>query len=60
MLAELQARLAGFELALRQAPTESLFQYLLDGEIDSAVLVENARLPERLVQAADSSQARRA
>jgi DNA-binding transcriptional LysR family regulator len=48
VLAELQARLAGFELALRQAPSEALFQHLLDAEIDAAVLVEGARLPERL------------
>jgi DNA-binding transcriptional LysR family regulator len=48
VLGELQARLAGFELSLRQASSESLFSGLLDGSIDAVVMVEPERIPDRL------------
>jgi len=48
VLGELQARLANFELGLRQASTESLLRLLLDGTIDAVVVAEPERVPERL------------
>jgi LysR family transcriptional regulator, hydrogen peroxide-inducible genes activator len=48
VLRELEDRVKGFELSLVEGGTEELFGKMLDGELDSAVVVEPERLPERL------------
>jgi DNA-binding transcriptional LysR family regulator len=48
ILGELQQRIAGFELGLSQAGSDSLLRQLLDGTIDAAIVVEPERIPERI------------
>src|SRR4051812_19718789 len=48
VLAELQARIAGLELSLRHAGTDTLVEQLLGSQLDAALLVEPDKLPERL------------
>jgi len=48
VLAELQDRIKGLELSLRQAGTDALVDQLLNSQLDAAVLVEPEKLSERL------------
>jgi DNA-binding transcriptional LysR family regulator len=48
VMRELQARLAGFNLDLSEGGAEALAARLLDGTLDTVVLVEPEQLPERL------------
>jgi DNA-binding transcriptional LysR family regulator len=48
VLRELSERIAGFELAMRQHSTPELFDLLLGGEIDAALVDEGDKVPERL------------
>ncbi|HVM77990.1 MAG TPA: LysR family transcriptional regulator [Stellaceae bacterium] len=48
VLRELEERVKAFELTLTEGGTGSLFEAMLDGEIDTAVVVEPEKLPERL------------
>jgi len=48
VLRELEDRVKSFELALTEGGSETLLEGMLNGEIDTAVVVEPERLPERL------------
>jgi DNA-binding transcriptional LysR family regulator len=47
-LGELQARMQGFECGLAQGASADLMGRIMEGEVDSAVLIEPATSPERL------------
>jgi DNA-binding transcriptional LysR family regulator len=48
VLGELQARIRGFECALTEGTSADLQPWMMEGTLDSAVLVEPAKPPERL------------
>lgn len=48
IIGELQSRIASFELGLTEASSIELQERLLAGELDSAILVEGDKPPERL------------
>jgi LysR family transcriptional regulator, hydrogen peroxide-inducible genes activator len=48
VLGELQSRLESFEVGLTEAASPDLLERLMGGGLDSAVLVEPGKLPERL------------
>jgi DNA-binding transcriptional LysR family regulator len=48
VLRELGERIAGFELDMRQHSTPALFELLLGGDIDAAVVDERDKVPDRL------------
>jgi LysR family transcriptional regulator, hydrogen peroxide-inducible genes activator len=48
VLGELQPRIGGFELGLVEAASPDLLERLMAGELDSAVLVDPEKSPERL------------
>jgi DNA-binding transcriptional LysR family regulator len=48
VLRELEDRIDGFELTLIEGTSDELFAQMLDGGIDTAVVVEPEKLPERV------------
>jgi len=48
VLGELQSRIEGFEVGLTEAASAALLERLVAGELDSAVLVEPGKPPDRL------------
>jgi DNA-binding transcriptional LysR family regulator len=47
-LGELQARMRGFECGLAEGASADLLQLMMEGALDSAVLIDPAKPPERL------------
>ena len=48
VLAELAARIKGFELMMRQYPSPEVCRLLLEGEIDAGLVIGIDRIPDRL------------
>jgi DNA-binding transcriptional LysR family regulator len=48
VLGELAARIAGFELVMRQCPSVEICRLLLEGTIDAGLVIGRDKIPERL------------
>jgi LysR family hydrogen peroxide-inducible transcriptional activator len=48
VLRELQERIDGFELSLTEGGSDDLFERMLNGQLDAAIVVEPEKIPERL------------
>jgi DNA-binding transcriptional LysR family regulator len=48
VLRELRERLEGFELRLTEGASEDIFEQMLNGQLDAAVVVEPEKTPDRL------------